>query len=98
MGRSTGFCSYANETTSARAVFSEFAWRPLGWVLLFDGEVDGSIREVTRWADWDYNAQWTSDILVISSQWAEGSPLDFRSPEQVAATRAANEQFLSGLG
>lgn len=90
-GRSTGFTVMANESEGEYAVFAELAWPPLGWVLLFDGEVAEPIREVTRWAECNYAEQWPLKEISVSCQWAEGDPLDFRSPDAIAKTRERNQ-------
>lgn len=97
-GRSSGFNVMVNERENTFAVTSEFAWFPLGWVLLCDGVLNEPLREVTSWARYDYNQQWAIHELSVSCQWTEGSPLDFSSPERLENLRLQNEHFLRSIG
>ena len=98
VGRSSGFGVIGREDTGTFAVFSELAWFPLGWVLLVDGIVDEPIRDVTWWAQYDFDYQSTLHELAISCQWAVGSPLEFRSPDEIEETRIKNVEFLRSVG
>lgn len=97
-GRSSGFNVMVNERENTFAVTSEFAWFPLGWILLCDGVLNEPIREVTEWAKFDYNFQWPLPELGVSCQWIEGSILDFRNPEEIEKGRIKNEEFLKSIG
>ncbi len=97
-GRSSGFNVMANEREKTFAVNSELAWFPLGWVLLCDGVLNEPIRDVTKWARFDYNFQWKLPELAVSCQWTEGGIIDFRSPEEIEKGRIKSHEFLKSIG
>ena len=97
-GKSSGCGVMEDERDSTFAVTAEFAWFPLGWILLCDGVLNEPIREVTEWAKYDYNRQWPLNELSISCQWGEAGMLDFRSPQEIEEGRIKNEEFLKSIG
>lgn len=77
--RSTGFASYISRRTGNYAVFAEFSWPPLGWVLVFDGQIEEPLSEVTHWADYEYDQEWSSNAIAVSCHLALGNPLEFKT-------------------
>src|SRR5258708_27366511 len=72
VGRSTGFATTVNEATGVFSLFAEFAWPPLGWVLLFDGDLEDPLREVTWWANYSYDAKFEGKEFGLPCLWTVG--------------------------
>ena len=85
----------AKRSTGKIAIFSELAWWPVGWVLLFDGELSEPLLDITGWVNFCYNTS-VSATLGLPCHWIEGKyPLDFRNPEEVREGLLNQEAFLA---
>lgn len=98
-GRKTGIIPMFSKSKNTYALFTEFSWFPLGWILAFDGNIEdkllGSIEnkllDITDWSKYKYDEEVAIDI-EIPCYWVESkSPLDFRSPSQMKEVRAINQ-------
>ena len=98
-GRKTGVVQLFSKSKKTSALFTEFSWFPLGWVLVFDGNIEdkllgsteNKLLEITDWSKYKYDEEVAIDIEV-PCYWVESnSPLDFRSPTQMKEVRAKNQ-------
>ena len=63
-------------------------------MLVFDGEIKCSSFDVTDWSDYLYD-QSLSLVVKLPCHWVESKmPLDFRSPTQMAESRARNQAII----
>ena len=93
-GRITGVVKMWSRRTGASVLFAEFGWPPLGWVVVFDGSVKDKLYDVTAWSEYRYNEE-VSITLNLPCYWLESRvPLDFRSPREVAKSRAKNQAII----
>ncbi len=90
-GRTSGIAEVGSRSTGQVALLSEFAWWPIGWVMLFDGELPEDLTEITSWAGYEYNEETTLSFRVPVHRIGAPYPIDFRNPDQIAATRRKNE-------
>ncbi len=90
-GRTSGIAEVGSRSTGRVALLSEFAWWPLGWVILFDGELPEHLTETTSWARYEYNAETRLALQVPVNNIIAPYPLDFRAATQIAAARRKNE-------
>ncbi len=98
-GRETGIVKMFSRSTGASALFAEFAWWPLGWVLVFDGDIKDDLFSTTGWSQYEYDEE-VPLTLRLPCYWLESKmPLDFRSPMEMAESRARNQLILdAGCG
>ncbi len=93
-GRTTGVAKRFNKNTGASLLFAEFSWWPLGWVLVFEGQLSGNLLDVTDWSQRGYDEE-IPITLNIPCLWVKGrAPLTFMSPEQLALLRAKNQAVI----
>jgi hypothetical protein len=82
-GRSSSIGFVGSLSTGSVAVVSEFAWWPLGWVLLFEGQLPEELLDVTGWANFTYDTR-ISATITLHCHWLQGKfPLDFRHPQKL---------------
>ncbi len=90
-GRTADVVKCFNKQTGASLLFSEFSWWPLGWVLVFDCQLEKNLFDVTEWAQYGYDDVFPMR-LNVPCLWVEGRmPLSFESPEQMSLLRAKNQ-------
>jgi hypothetical protein len=88
-GRTSGIGVTASKSKGKAALFAELAWWPVGWALFFDGDLWKPLLDVTEWMNVGYDFKVPSMTLGLPCYWIEGKfPLDFRTPEEVAAGEA----------
>jgi hypothetical protein len=93
-GRATGVVKMWSRSTGASALFVEFAWPPLGWVLIFDGSIKDKLFKVTNWSQYKYDEE-VPVTLNLPCCWLESKmPLDFKTPAQMARSRARNQAII----
>lgn len=94
-GRSSSIGVMGSRSTSKVAILSELAWWPVGWVLVFDGELpDEPLLDVTEWANFGYNQE-VCATLRLPCHWIQGRfPLDFRDPETVERDTARQQAIV----
>ena len=97
-GRKTGIVQLFSKSKKTSALFTEFSWFPLGWVLVFDGNIEdkllgskeNKLLDITDWSKYKYDEEVAID-LEIPCHWVESnSPLDFRNPSLMKEVRAKN--------
>lgn len=97
-GRATGIVKMWSRSTGASALFTEFAWWPLGWVLVFDGQIRDTLFDITGWSQYKYD-EGVPVTLNLPCYWVESKmPLDFRTPMQMAESRAKNQAIIDARG
>lgn len=94
-GRKTGIGVMNTHNSEGILMSQEFAWWPLGWILVYDGEPDVFLSDVTGWAELPYNAKAAMEILLRCYWIASNYPLDFASPDELEARQAKNLTRLS---
>lgn len=93
-GRQTGIVKMLSRNTGASALFTEFAWWPLGWVLVFEGQIKDTLFDITGWSQYKYD-EGIPVTLKLPCYWVESKmPLDFRTPMQMAESRAKNQAII----
>lgn len=97
-GRQTGIVKMLSRSTGASALFTEFAWWPLGWVLVFEGQIKDMLFDITGWSQYKYD-EGVPVTFNLPCYWVESKmPLDFRSPSQMAESRAKNQAIIDARG
>jgi hypothetical protein len=93
-GRTTGIVKSWNFSTGQVSLFAEFSWSPLGWALVFEGEVEPDLFDVTGWSKYEYD-EGLPLTLRLPVVWVESNaPLDFKSPAQMDLLRAINQAVI----
>lgn len=93
-GRATGIIKMFSRSTGTSAIFSEFAWWPLGWVLVFDGQITDTLFDITGWSQYRYD-EGVPITLNLPCYWLESKmPLDFRTPMLMAEARTKNQAVI----
>jgi hypothetical protein len=97
-GRATGIVKMLSRSTGASALFTEFAWWPLGWVIVFEGQIKDTLFDITSWSQYKYD-EGVAVTLDLPCHWVESKmPLDFRNPMQMAESRAKNQAIIDARG
>lgn len=97
-GRASGIIKMFLRSTGASILFTEFAWWPLGWVLVFEGQIEDISLDITAWSQYKY-AECVPITLNLPCYWVESKmPLDFRTPTQMAESRAKNQAIIDARG
>lgn len=93
-GRTTGIVKMFSRSTGASTLFTEFAWWPLGWAIVFEGEIKDKLFDITDWSKYRYD-EGVPITLDLPCYWVESKmPLDFRTPVQMAESRARNQAII----
>ncbi len=77
-GRASGFAKVWSKKRNSSSVIAEFAMWPLGWVAVFEGELNDDLCEVTQWSKLKYNEKITVNLDVPCLWLKSKMPVDYR--------------------
>lgn len=72
MGRLSSICARGSTISGETEVFVEFSWWPVGWVLVFDGQIKENLTDVTSWAEFRYEEE-VSMTVNLPCVWVDSS-------------------------
>lgn len=93
-GRKSGFAQMSSRSTGNTILFSEFAWKPLGWALIFDGQLREPLLDITNWANFHYDEEISVQICAPCLWIQSRHPLDFASPKVIKERRKKSSFFV----
>lgn len=87
-GRHTGLARITDRFTGNFLWCAEVAFWPLGWVLVFDGDVTREpLLDITRWAELGYDEAVEMGIQLPCNRLVGRYPIDFREPREISSTQ-----------
>jgi len=97
VGFRTGIFSSISLNKKSVAWLVATGLHPIHWILVFDGELDKELLEVTDWANYGYKERITKKIEVPCYWLAGKYPLDFRSPQELYEGHFINSMRQEGF-